>query len=128
MDKIRDEMAKSKDGMIRFLGEGVTALVQLYPGTEPLIEAEGKSLKGCLGEIRKAARGGVADPIASTEAICKYYGLDFKDYRRLAAEINLALCGEAPVPAAASQTTVPQTEAPQAHADDFDLDALLGVL
>lgn len=124
IDSIRDEMAKTKDGKITFLGEGLTALIGLYPGTEKLIGAKGKTLSGCLDAIKKAAKDGVADPVTSTRAICKYYGLDFTDHRRLAMEVNLALCGGTP-PEPPAMTAAP-ARAPQAHAGaEFDLDALL---
>lgn len=125
IDRIRDEMAKST-GQTHFLGEGITALIGLYPGTESLFEDKGKTLAGCLDAIRKAAKNGVADPVTSTEAICKYYGLEFSDYRKLAAEVNLALCGGVQTDAAPPAPI----EKPQAHAETptsggFDLDALL---
>lgn len=143
LDKVRDEMAKAKTANLQFLGEGLTALMRLYPGTEAAIGAQGKSLSGCLDAIRKAAKGGVADPEAATRAICEYYGLDgFGDYRRLAAEVNLALMGgetqeqgtakNAPPLMPAGQAAADDGEqgtgiaqAAQAPAEDFDIDALL---
>lgn len=134
IDRIRDEMAKSA-GQTHFLGEGITALIGLYPGTESLFENKGKTLAGCLDAIRKAAKNGVADPVTSTEAICKYYGLEFTDYRKLAAEVNLALCSDAQTGVAPVAQVVPVASAapdikPQTHAETltpggFDLDALL---
>lgn len=127
IDSIRDEMARGT-AQVQFLGEGVTALCGLYPEVERLVTAAGKTLDGCLEAIKKAAKGGVADPVRSTEAICKYYGLDFKDYRRLAAEVNLALCGGAQAHAAEQGTEeAPQVvdAAPTHDHAGFDLDALL---
>lgn len=125
MDKIRDEMAKSKGGKLAFLGEGMTALLSIHPEYGEKIAQAGKSLEGCLDAIRRGAKGGVSDPMASTKAICEYYGIEAADHARLAAEVNLALLGG----------NVPQAPAaPVAHcapapgANDFDLDALLEAL
>lgn len=125
IDRIRDEMAKSA-GQTHFLGEGITALIGLYPGTESLFEDKGKTLAGCLDAIKKAAKNGVADPVTSTEAICKYYGLEFSDYRKLAVEVNLALCGGGMTEAAQTMPVIkPQTHAETLTPGGFDLDALL---
>ena len=93
MDKVRDEMAKNKGGQITVLGEGVTALLGIHPEVADKIAAEGKTLKGCLEAICKAAKGGVADAVASTKAICAYYGIE-ADANRLAVEVNLAMLGD----------------------------------
>ena len=129
IDKIRDEMAKSKDSKITYLGEGVTALLGIHPAYAEAIAAEGKTLAGCMEAIKKGAKGGVSDPEASTRAICRYYGIETDDPRRLAAEVNLALLGGAP------QTPAPQTPAPPPESakpaparEGFDMDALLGGL
>lgn len=125
IDKVRDEMAKSKGGQITYLGEGVTALLGIHPEYAANIAAEGKTLKGCLEAIKKGAKGGVSDPATSTKSICDYYGIKTDDVNRLAVEVHMAMLGG----------SVPQTPAvPAAHCapapkrDDFDLDALLGVL
>jgi len=131
MDAIRDEMAKSQDGKIAYLGEGLTAMLKLCPEYAGKIAAKGKTLSGAMDAIRKAAKGGVADPIQSTTAIIGYYGLDCEDARTLAVRVNLAMMGE--------KTTLPQTPAEPAQtpaeaaptpaeADPYDLDALLGGL
>ena len=57
MDKIRDEMAASKDSKIQLLGEGLTALLQLHPELEKHILEKGKTIKGALEEVRKNATG-----------------------------------------------------------------------
>lgn len=117
IDKVRDEMAKSRDDKLTFLGEGVTALLGIHPEYAGNIAAEGKTLKGCMEAIRKGAKGGVSDPVASTKSICEYYGIQAGDVNRLAVEVNLAMLGEKP-----------QTPAPVKAREDFDLDALLGGL
>lgn len=140
IDKVRDEMAKSKGGQITYLGEGVTALLGIHPEYASNIAAEGKTLKGCLDAIKKGAKGGVSDPATSTKSICAYYGIKVEDANRLAREVNMAMLGGAvpQTPAhvddidswARRQTKeilMPQTK-PEPKRDDFDLDALLGVL
>jgi len=127
LDKVRDEMAKANNRQIQYLGEGVTVLLQHYPHTAEAIGADGKSLKDCLTAIRNAARSGVADPATATEAILKYYGIaDLGDPARLAAEVNLALCGGAPAPHPAPPPHCAPSPSAKAQAPSaFDIDALL---
>lgn len=149
MDKVRDEMAKNKGRQSTFLGEGVTALLGIHPEVADKIAAEGKTLKGCLEAIRKAAKGGVADPVASTRAICAYYGIE-ADANRLAVEVNLAMLGEKPQAQAGDGGTTSQSASKDAASspergaeaaaergevraqsvpeDEFDLDKILGGL
>lgn len=127
MDKLRDEMAKA-DGQLKYLGEGMTVLLQLRPECEAAILAQGKTLSGALSAIRSAAKGGVADPIASTTAICGYYGIPCPDPRALALEINRALIGGT---GEATSSDRPEAghlplKGKAEEADLFDLDALLG--
>lgn len=114
IDRIRDEMAKSRDNKVTWLGEGMTALLGIHPEYAGNIAAEGKTLAGCMEAIRKRAEGGVADPITSTRAICEYYGIQADDMSRLCSEVHMAVLGG--------------TSAPAKKKDDFDLDALLGGL
>lgn len=115
----------AKTSQTEFLRRGLDALTQRWPGTAALIEAKGKTLEGCLGAIKSAAVGGVADPVTASAAILKYYGIEL-DSREAAVAVNLALMGQ----------TAPTVEtAPPASAEapakttpanpDFDLDALL---
>lgn len=144
VDKLRDEMAKA-DGQLRYLGEGMTVLLQLRPECEAAILAQGKTLSGALSAIRSAAKGGVADPIASTTAICGYYGIPCPDPRALALEINRALIGEVREQGTGTGTGEDEGKGKRekgkgmageyeadadatADADLFDLDALLGVM
>lgn len=124
IDKVRDEMAKSKDGKLTYLGEGVTALLGIHPEYAEAIAAEGKTLAGCLEAIKKGAKGGVSDPATSTRSICDYYGIKTDDVNRLAVEVHMAMLGGA-VPQASASKPEPK---PEPRRDDFDLDALLGVL
>lgn len=112
MDKIRDEMAKhpSNPG-IQFLGGWLTGQLEQKPETAQKILAEGKSIEGAFGEIRKYAEkhktGNFAfvPPEKALEIVSGYYGL----------EIN--------------QPEEPQAPAQRRpEADDLDLDTLLGGL
>ena len=132
VDKLRDEMAKA-DGQLRYLGEGMTVLLQLRPECEAAILAQGKTLSGALSAIRSAAKGGVADPIASTTAICGYYGIPCPDPRALALEINRGMMGEVrgedegKGKREKGKGMAGEYEADaDATADLFDLDALMG--
>ena len=46
IDKIRDEMAKSKDKKIDYLGEGMTALLRIHPEYAEAVAAAGKTADG----------------------------------------------------------------------------------
>ena len=132
IDKVRDEMAKSKGGQITYLGEGVTALLGIHPEYAEAIAAEGKTLAGCLEAIRKGAKGGVSDPATSTRSICNYYGIKADDVNRLAVEVHMAMLGGA-VPQASAEDVREKGKGKREKempgtGDDFDLDALLGVL
>ena len=134
MDKIRDEMASSKDGQIQLLGEGLTALLQLHPEWEQPILAKGKTIKDALEAVRKNATGGCSDPIQTTKSLCGYYGIECKNPHALALEVTVQMMGGgAEVKGASSDNpsgpfgaTSPYTgEARAAASDPFDLDALL---
>ena len=124
IDRIRDEMAKSKDKKIDYLGEGMTALLRIHPEYAEAVAAKDKTLSGCLEAIKEGARGGVSDPAMSTRAICGYYGIKPQSVERLAVEVHLAMLGDVP------QTPAPAPVAvtPAPVKDEFDLDAMLGGL
>lgn len=141
MDKLRDEMAASKDEKIRLLGEGLTAMLRLHPEWEANILKDGRTIKGALDMVRKKATGGCSDPIRTTRSLCEYYGLDCGDVHRLTLEVTRAMIGEGeetgdtssdtcsgePCSPRSPGQTAPQTYAPpQTEPDPFDLDALLG--
>ena len=55
MDKLRDEMAKSKDNYTRVVGEYLTGYLLAHPEAEAALLAKGKSIKGSLEAVRKEA-------------------------------------------------------------------------
>lgn len=121
IDKIRDEMAKSKDKKIDYLGEGMTALLRIHPEYAEKVAAKDKTLSGCLEAIKRGAKGGVSDPAMTTKAICSYYGIKCESVERLAVEVHLAMLGgEIPQ----TPALVREQEKP-AMRDEFDLDAML---
>lgn len=126
IDKIRDEMAKSKDKKIDYLGEGMTALLRIHPEYAEAVAAAGKTLSGCLEAIKKGAKNGISDPAMSTRSICGYYGIEPQSVERLAVEVHLAMLG-GEVPQTPAPAPEPVKPAPP-QKNDFDLDAMLGGL
>ena len=55
MDKLRDEMAKSKDNYVRVVGEYMTEFLLAHPEAEGKLLDSGKSIKGSLEAVRKEA-------------------------------------------------------------------------
>lgn len=144
MDKIRDEMAASKDSKIQLLGEGLTAMLQLHPEWEQAILEKGKNIKGALEAVRKNATGGCSDPIQTTKSLCGYYGIKCENPHVLALEVAVAMMGGGRIPLSAmpaapiergdeaagtsSALRAPSPEGKAGEADPFDLDSILGVL
>ena len=56
MDKIRDEMAKSKDKYVEVVGEYLTGYLLAHPEAEAKLLDSGKSIKGSLETVRKEAQ------------------------------------------------------------------------
>ena len=122
MDRIRDEMAASKDGYIDQLGELMTAYLQRHPEAE--IE-DGRTLNGAYGHLKEAAgkkqRGGCY-AMPRTEAVAlmlEYFG------QRKPEQGDCMLCCMAMMGEPAQE---PERPAPRAADGDLDLDALLGGL
>lgn len=141
IDKVRDEMAKSKSEQIQLLGEGLTALLQMHPEWEAAVLAKGKTLAGALEAVRKNATGGCSDPIRTTKSLCAYYGIKCENPHALALEVTVAMMGgealsQSPADSGRETTSSvsagalppsPEVEGKPA-ADPFDLDGLLGDL
>lgn len=137
IDKIRDEMAASKDSKIQLLGEGLTAMLQLHPEWEQAILNKDKTIKGALEAVRKNATGGCSDPIQTTKSLCGYYGIECANPHVLALEVTVQMMGGEAAAAGTSSdpadggATFPKGEGTgklPMEADPFDLDALLGGL
>ena len=111
MDKIRDEMAKKSDHPgVSVLGEYFTARLMEDQSLGDKLGAEGKTLEGAFGQIRKYAKehqkGGCAfvPPEKGFAIACEYYGIPYE---------------------AAGSTEGKKPK--EAAADDLDLDALMGI-
>ena len=55
MDKIRDEMAKSKDNYVQVVGDYLTDYLLAHPEAEAALLEKSKSIKGSLETVRKEA-------------------------------------------------------------------------
>lgn len=139
IDKIRDEMAGSKDSKIQLLGEGMTALLQLHPEWEKHVLEKGRTLAGALEAVCKGATGGCSDPIQTTKSLCGYYVIKCDNPHVLALEVAVQMMGGKgetgeETTSFVSDGALPPSpegegsrEAPK-EADPFDLDSILGVL
>lgn len=82
MDKVRDEMAKSKNPAIGGVGEMVTALLRQRPDWAAQIGAEGKTLKKLYDKMYGVAKQGKVgnsyfmSPLEAVKIACDYYGID----------------------------------------------------
>lgn len=81
MDKIRDEMAKTKNPAIAAIGEHMTEVLQANPNAAEAIRAKGKTLTGAFeamrAEAKKAQTGGCycMAPEQAWEIVGRYYGI-----------------------------------------------------
>lgn len=112
MDRLRDEMAATKNPAVEAVGEIMTMHLQAHPEAAAAIAAKDKTLAGAYQAMEAYARkhragaAAVCVPPARAEAlILDYYGLK----------------------AEASPAEAPARPRPAAQVDDFDLDALLEV-
>ena len=118
VDALRDEMAaKHNDSGVGAVGEIMTAQLQARPEIAAKLLAKGKSLAGAykaLEDYARNNRGGKScvfvPPEKAEEIILSYYGI-----------------GREKATGNREQGTEKAAPHPAAPADDFDLDALLGV-
>jgi hypothetical protein len=153
MDKIRDEMAKSKDNYVQVVGEYLTGYLLDHPEAEAALVDNGKSIQGSLEVVRKEAQKvkvgnmAVLDDRTVFGIVLGYFGIKSEpDVIKTGEDVlktpgNVHKTGEN-VPAAAGATssvrasadTFPsrgrllEADAKPTPADPFDLDALLGVI
>jgi hypothetical protein len=138
MDKIRDEMAKSKDNYVQVVGEYLTDYMLAHPEAEAALMDRGKSIKGSLEAVRKEAEKvrqvnvAVLDDRTVFGIALGYFGIESgPDVLKTGPDVlktgeNVLKTGEN-VPAAITDApggTAGASSAP----DPFDLDALLGVM
>lgn len=133
IDKIRDEMANSKQGYVQAVGEALTEYLQGHPEAEEKLLAKGKTIAGAVKAVEDEARKnktgnvGVVDPAKGFEIIMGYFGIDAK----VSVSIGEAAAAGTSSDPAEGGATFPKGEGtgkPPMEADPFDLDALLGVL
>lgn len=121
---VRERDDKGATAQVKYLGDGVLAMLELHTEWAEQVGAEMKTLKGCLDAIRKGAKGNVSDPVQSATAICGYYGIEAVDARRLALEVNAALMGGGKAEATEPPKAEARTPEPE-YTENNDLDALL---
>lgn len=156
MDKLRDEMAKSKDNYVQVVGEYLTDYLLAHPEAEAALLDKSKSIEGSLGTVRKEAekvkQGNMAilDDRTVFGIVLGYFGLKSEpDVIRNGENViktreNVPKIG-GNVPGETTGGTT-SSDPPQAAAhlppagegfwgdraghrpDPFDLDALLGVM
>jgi len=145
MDKIRDEMAKSKDNYVQVVGEYLTDYLLAHPEAEAALLEKGKSIEGSLAAVRKEAEKVKTGNMAILDVktvfgiVAGYFGLKpepdviktegnvIKTEGNVPAEAGTSFVTAGAVPPSpkgkafgeTGQDTIP---------DPFDLDALMGVM
>lgn len=119
MDKLRDEMAKTKSKAVGMVGEIVTLYLMADAENAAKILAEGKTLWGAYGAMKSVAQKERRECIDCEEAaqiFAEYYG-----FQKMPMEELWEL-------AQGRKKAKPQAAAVMApDVDDLDLDALLGL-
>ena len=85
MDKIRDEMAKTKNDAVLEIGEAMTELLLIAPELSEQILAEGKTCAGAYKVVESYARSNYktcVPPRKATELVAEYWGLPLEQMRR----------------------------------------------
>lgn len=142
MDKLRDELAKSKDNYVRVVGEYLTEFLVAHPEAEGKIMDADKSIKGSLETVRKEAEkvktGNVAvlDDKTVFGIVLGYYGIEGEATSSVTAkaatpspkgegkDTGEAIPKPSPKGEGGSAQALPEEVVPDP--DPFDLDALLG--
>lgn len=140
MDKIRDEMASTKNGAVAAVGEIVTELLMEDPSREQAILNKDKTLQGAFDALtayaKKQPRSGncvYVPPGKAREVICEYFGIEATKENDLIRHG----CAVPPSPKGEGKKGTSSDLAALGHlpqrgkaeeADPFDLDALMGVL
>ena len=134
MDKIRGEMAKSKDKYVEVVGEYLTGYLLANPEAETALLDKDKSIAGSLERVRKEAekvkQGNMAilDDWTVFGIVLGYFGLKGTGNREQGTGIaGQAIQKPSPVGEGGSAPALTE-EVPVPSPDPFDLDALLGVI
>lgn len=121
MDRIRDEMAANpEDTMLQTIGEHLTAYLTAHPETRI---REGATIRGAMNAMmekaRKKAVGGMAALCFTSgmETVYAHMGITWDKEECMRVQFSL-YDKAAPLPEAVRPD-------PKAHADEFDLDAIL---
>lgn len=125
IDRIRDQMAKSKNAGARLIGEVLTALLPAHPEWADRLADKGKTLEGAYSAMFDAAKKKNQHAMTDAEGLpiaLKYFGID-ADGAAVAAEYGRAVYGAGAASPSPAGPEPPQAPAPAEPA--FDLDALL---
>ena len=135
MDKLRDEMAKSKDKYVEVVGEYLTDYLLAHPEAETALLDKDRSIADSLAAVRKEAEkvktGNMAilDDRTVFGIVLGYFGLKSEPDVIKKAEDVPERAGDVPKKAGNVPKTAENVPAPEPEpADPFDLDALLGVM
>ena len=142
MDKLRDELAKSRDNYVRVVGEYLTEFLLAHPEAEGKIMDADKSIKGSLEAVRKEAEKvksgnmAVLDDNTVFGIVLGYFGIEDEPGTPPPATQAHPLSGEAFGNATMEAPVMPPMKGEVARSaggvipdpDPFDLDALLGVM
>ena len=126
MDKIRDEMAKSKDNYVQVVGEYLTDYLLAHTEAEAALLDKGKSIEGSLAAVRREAEkvktGNMAilDDRTVFRIVLNYFGLK--------SEPDVTKKADDAPKTEGNVIKQPVDVSTEAKSDPFDLDALLGVM
>lgn len=140
MDKVRDEMAKTKNSAVETLGEWMTAWLEAHPEGGEKVLAEGKTLEGAYKAMenyaRQHIRGNVAyvSPRKAVETVAQYFEIDAEQLTQIVKRMMMEqlLTMDLQLGEEGTAGNPERNQEPQADAESLtgvlDLDALLGGL
>ena len=155
MDKLRDEMAESRDNYVQVVGEYLTGYLLDHPEAEAALMEKGKSISGSLKVVREEAskvkQGNVAilDDRTVYGIVLGYFGLKSEaempktgenvpnmpgNVLNMPGNVLERHADQKPSPGASAEAGEDgsprsgETKEVVPHPDPFDLDALLGVM
>lgn len=134
MDKLRDEMAKSKEYYVQVVGEYLTDYLLAHPEAEAALLEKGKHIAGSLAAVRKEAEkvktGNMAilDDRTVFGIVLGYFGLKSEADVLKTGENVLKQPADVPTVGKPDRSDDDQSSPVPVAPDPFDLDALLGVM